>query len=106
MTVQHLAHPHELAHTHGPGCGHEGTVHLDHVDYAHDGVWEREHEGHYDACTACACGNCAGQCVTCQDAACTCATCLHTTCQCAGCSDTCASCVCADCTCTTCKHAA
>ena len=33
------AHPtHEThAHTHGPDCGHQAVVHLNHVDYLHDG---------------------------------------------------------------------
>jgi len=32
-TTQHSQHSHE----HGPGCGHTGIRHEDHVDYVHDG---------------------------------------------------------------------
>lgn len=104
MSTTHLTHP--IRHTHGPSCGHDAVVHLDHVDYLHDGTWEHEHEGHYDACAKCDCADCSDSCVACVCADCTCATCVHTKCQCADCSDSCASCVCADCTCATCKHAA
>lgn len=33
-----MAHTHaDHDHTHGPGCGHTGIRHGDHVDYLHDG---------------------------------------------------------------------
>ena len=35
-------------HEHGPGCGHPGVTHEDHVDYLHDGHRHAPHEGHYD----------------------------------------------------------
>lgn len=37
-------HPHE----HGPGCGHLGVPHEDHVDYVHDGHRHAPHGAHYD----------------------------------------------------------
>lgn len=103
-TLQHDHHG--VKHTHGPGCGHEATIHLDHVDYSHAGTWEHEHQGHYDTCSGCDCGACAGQCVVCDTAGCSCPTCVHTKCQCSHCTDSCATCVCDDCNCTTCTHAA
>ena len=44
------AHPtHEThAHTHGPDCGHQAVVHLNHVDYLHDGHRHAAHGDHYD----------------------------------------------------------
>jgi hypothetical protein len=38
------------AHVHGPGCGHAGIRHNDHVDYAHDGHLHHVHDGHVDEC--------------------------------------------------------
>ena len=35
-------------HTHGPGCGHQGIQHGDHVDYVHDGHRHAPHGEHYD----------------------------------------------------------
>lgn len=35
-------------HQHGPGCGHIGVEHGDHVDYLHDGHRHAVHGGHYD----------------------------------------------------------
>ena len=40
----HAAHEHD----HGPGCGHEGFTHGDHVDYAHDGHRHAADGDHYD----------------------------------------------------------
>ncbi|WP_460765308.1 hypothetical protein [Mariniluteicoccus flavus] len=97
-------------HTHGPDCGHEAVIHLDHVDYLHDGHAHREHTDggavHYDECATCSCNDCDDVCATCTCADCTCATCNHNTCECANCSDSCANCSCKDCTCSSCSHAA
>ena len=38
----------EHIHQHGPGCGHTGVRHGDHVDYLHDGHLHHHHENHYD----------------------------------------------------------
>lgn len=35
-------------HVHGPGCGHQGVVHEDHVDYLHDGHLHHHHGDHYE----------------------------------------------------------
>lgn len=40
----HRAH----AHVHGPGCGHVGVPHRDHVDYLHNGHRHAAHGDHYD----------------------------------------------------------
>ena len=41
--------PHRThAHVHGPGCGHVGTPHRDHVDYLHNGHRHAAHGDHYD----------------------------------------------------------
>lgn len=105
VTIEHRpAEPHH--HTHGPGCGHTAVVHLDHVDYLHEGVWHHEHDGHYEDCTACKCPNCDGFCAACVCEDCSCPTCVHATCECEHCEDSCANCVCLDCTCPTCRHAA
>lgn len=68
--------PHD--HTHGPMCGHEAVIHLDHVDYLHNGHAHREHSGHYDECSTCACASCSDVCAFCTCATCTCVTCNHT----------------------------
>ena len=83
-TVEHApAETHR--HTHGPGCGHEAIVHLDHVDYLHDGHVHREHvtaDGvHYDECDTCSCANCTDSCARCDCAACDCPTCNHAVCD-------------------------
>jgi hypothetical protein len=108
-TTEHAPAEHHT-HTHGPACGHDSVVHLDHVDYLHDGHVHREHptaDGvHYDECTACSCGNCSDSCAVCDCSDCTCPTCNHATCSCAHCTDSCNNCSCADCTCASCAHAA
>ena len=41
--------PHRThAHVHGPGCGHVGVPHRDHVDYLHNGHRHAAHGDHYD----------------------------------------------------------
>lgn len=35
-------------HAHGPGCGHAGVEHGDHIDYLHDGHRHAVHGAHYD----------------------------------------------------------
>ncbi|MBO9520376.1 MAG: metal ABC transporter permease [Nocardioidaceae bacterium] len=35
-------------HRHGPGCGHVGVEHGDHIDYIHNGHRHAVHGGHYD----------------------------------------------------------
>jgi DNA-binding transcriptional ArsR family regulator len=40
----HRTHPH----AHGPGCGHVGVPHRDHVDYLHNGHRHAPHGDHYD----------------------------------------------------------
>ena len=42
-TVAPHRHSESHAHTHGPACGHQAVIHLDHVDYLHDGHAHREH---------------------------------------------------------------
>ena len=105
-TTEHVsAETHK--HTHGPSCGHEAVIHFDHVDYIQDGHAHREHDGHYDECTTCTCGNCSDNCATCTCKDCTCENCSHNACSCGSCNCTsCSSCNCADCTCATCRHAA
>ncbi|MER5449403.1 hypothetical protein ABT052_32290 [Streptomyces sp. NPDC002766] len=49
MTAPHLEHA-SHKHAHGPGCGHTPVRHGDRVEYAHDGHFHREHEGHWDEC--------------------------------------------------------
>ena len=34
-TVAPHRHSEAHAHTHGPNCGHQAVIHLDHVDYLH-----------------------------------------------------------------------
>lgn len=47
--MQHTIHTDsDHIHTHGPGCGHTGVQHEDHVDYLHDGHLHHHHENHYD----------------------------------------------------------
>jgi zinc transport system permease protein len=43
---EEVGEPHR--HQHGPGCGHVGIEHGDHVDYIHDGHRHAVHGGHYD----------------------------------------------------------
>jgi hypothetical protein len=47
MTTEHVVHP-DHRHSHGPGCGHTGVAHGDHVDYLHEGHLHHPHEGHVD----------------------------------------------------------
>ncbi len=38
----------EHPHAHGPDCGHVAVLHVDHVDYVHDGHRHAPHGSHYD----------------------------------------------------------
>ena len=64
LTTEHpTAESHQ--HTHGPDCGHDAVIHLDHGDHLHDGHAHREHDGHHghhDVCATCSCVSCADTC--------------------------------------------
>jgi hypothetical protein len=47
-TPSHACAGHDQAHTHGPGCGHPGVPHGDHVDYLVTGHLHHPCEGHCD----------------------------------------------------------
>ena len=46
MTSEHTVHP-DHPHSHGPGCGHTGIEHGDHVDYL---VGDHLHHAHGEHC--------------------------------------------------------
>lgn len=47
--AHHTAHA-DHTHVHGFGCGHDATLHEDHVDYQHDGHTHHYHGGHWHEC--------------------------------------------------------
>lgn len=47
-TPGHACHSHEVAHVHGPDCGHEPVPHGDHTDYLVDGHLHHPHGSHCD----------------------------------------------------------
>ena len=47
-TLGHVCASHDLAHHHGPGCGHEAVPHADHTDYLVEGHLHHPHSGHCD----------------------------------------------------------
>jgi hypothetical protein len=44
----HDCSDHDLAHEHGPSCGHTAVKHGDHVDYVVGGHLHHPHQGHCD----------------------------------------------------------
>jgi hypothetical protein len=47
-TPSHACAAHDARHVHGPGCGHAGVPHGDHVDYLVGGHLHHPHGGHCD----------------------------------------------------------
>ena len=47
-TGGHVCNGHDVAHVHGPNCGHEAVPHGDHIDYLVDGHLHHPHNGHCD----------------------------------------------------------